>query len=132
RAGAAPRSRAARSSDTPSGDETPAAPITRPMPAVLPMRINLRGSVLALTIFSAIAATANASYASYRSQREQLITTTSEANRVYAAKSAQSAGGFLKAAERQSGYSARQIAAHMNAPDMSAAEVRRVQEQSDT
>uniref|UniRef100_UPI0035DFA27C hypothetical protein n=1 Tax=Streptomyces hydrogenans TaxID=1873719 RepID=UPI0035DFA27C len=74
------------------------------MPAVLPMRINLRGLVLALTIFSAIAATANALYASYRLQREQLITTTLEANRVYAAKLAQSAGGFLKAAERQLGY----------------------------
>ena len=40
--------------------------------------------------------------------------------------------GFLKAAERQLGYSARQIAPHMDAPDMLAAEVRRVQEQSDT
>lgn len=96
------------------------------------MRINLRGLVLALTIFSAIAATANALYASYRLQRDQLITTTLEANRVYAAKLAQSAGGFLKAAERQLGYSARQLAAHMDAPDVLAAEVRRVQEQSDT
>lgn len=95
------------------------------------MRINLRGLVLALTVFSAIAATANALYASYRLQREQLIANTLESNRVYAAKLAESAGGFLKAAQRQLGYSARHIAAHMDSPGLLAAEVLRVQEQSE-
>lgn len=98
---------------------------------MFPLRINLRGLVLALTVFSALAATANALYASYRLQREQLIANTLESNRVYAAKLAESAGYFLKAAQRQLTYSARQIAEHMDAPDLLAAEVLRVQEQSD-
>ena len=108
-----------------------AAPLPRSKPAVFPLRINLRGLVLALTVFSALAATANALYASYRLQREQLIANTLESNRVYAAKLAESAGYFLKAAQRQLNYSARQIADHMDAPDQLAAEVLRVQEQSD-
>ncbi len=62
------------------------------------MRINLRGLVLALTVCSALAATANALYASYRVQREQLIANTLESNRVYAAKLAESAGTFLESA----------------------------------
>ena len=52
------------------------------------MRIHLRGLVLALTVFSAIAATANALYASYCVQRDQLIANT-QSNRVYAAKLAE-------------------------------------------
>lgn len=96
------------------------------------LRINLRGLVLALTVFSAVAATANALYASYRLQREQLIANTLESNRVYAAKLAESAGGFLKAAQRQLGYSARHIAGQMDSPERLAAEVSRVKEQSDS
>lgn len=95
------------------------------------MRINLRGLVLALTVFSAIAATANALYASYRVQRDQLIANTLEANRVYAAKLAESAGGFLKAAQQQLAYSARHIADQMEAPELLTAEVMRVQQQTD-
>ncbi len=96
------------------------------------LRINLRGLVLALTVFSAVAATANALYASYRLQREQLIANTLEANRVYAAKLAESASSFLKAAQRQLGYSARHIASQMDVPGLLAAEVLRIQEQSDS
>ncbi|MGY6273137.1 diguanylate cyclase [Achromobacter denitrificans] len=96
------------------------------------MRIHLRGLVLALTIFSAIAATANALYASYRVQREQLIANTLEANRVYAAKLAESAGAFLKAAQRQLEYSAAHLASRIDVPDLLAAEAARLQEQADT
>lgn len=96
------------------------------------LRINLRGLVLALTVLSAVAATANALYASYRLQREQLIANTLEANRVYAAKLAESAGNFLKAAQRQLTYSARQLAGHMGEPALLAAEVLRVQGQSES
>lgn len=96
------------------------------------MRINLRGLVLALTVFSALAATANALYASYRVQRDQLIINTLESNRVYAAKLAESAGNFLKAAQQQLAYSARHLAAQVDAPDILAAEVTRVQEQTDS
>ncbi|MGB3433673.1 sensor domain-containing diguanylate cyclase [Achromobacter sp.] len=96
------------------------------------MRINLRGLVLALTVFSALAATANALYASYRVQREQLIANTLEANRVYAAKLAASAGTFLESALRQLEYSARHVAARFDLPALLAAEVARLQEQTDS
>lgn len=96
------------------------------------MRINLRGLVLALTVFSAVAATANALYASYRVQREQLIENTLESNRVYAAKLAESAGNFLQSAQQQLGYSARHMPGLMDAPEQLAAEVMRVQQQTDS
>ncbi|MFD4836611.1 diguanylate cyclase [Achromobacter sp. NPDC058515] len=96
------------------------------------MRINLRGLVLALTVFSALAATANALYASYRVQREQLIANTLESNRVYAAKLAESAGSFLKAAQQQLGYSARHMPDLIELPEELAAEVTRVQQQTDS
>ncbi len=96
------------------------------------MRINLRGLVLALTVCSALAATANALYASYRVQREQLIANTLEANRVYAAKLAESAGTFLDSALQQLGYSARHVAGRFDAPELLATEVARLQEQTDS
>lgn len=95
------------------------------------MRINLRGLVLALTVFSAIAATANALYASYLVQRDQLITNTLEANRVYAAKLAESTSNFLRGAQQQLAYSARHLASQVDSPDILAAEVMRVQEQAE-
>ena len=96
------------------------------------MQINLRGLVLALTVFSAIAATANALYASYLVQREQLISNTLESNRVYAAKLAEGAANFLKSAQQQLGYSARHMPDLIGAPDRLAAEVMRVQQQTDS
>ena len=80
------------------------------MSATFSMRIHLRGLVLALTVFSAIAATANALYASYCVQRDQLIANTLESNRVYAAKLAESAANFLKGAQQQLRYSAQHVA----------------------
>lgn len=96
------------------------------------MRINLRGLVLALTVFSALAATANALYASYRLQREQLIANTLESNRVYAAKLAESADTFLDSALQQLEYSARHVAWRFDAPELLATEVERLQEQTDS
>lgn len=96
------------------------------------MRIHLRGLVLALTIFSALVATANTLYASYRVQREQLISNTLESNRVYAAKLAESAGAFLKSALRQLEYSARHLSVRLDVPELLAAEASRLQDQSDS
>ncbi|MHC0507775.1 sensor domain-containing diguanylate cyclase [Achromobacter aegrifaciens] len=96
------------------------------------MRINLRGLVLALTVCSALAATANALYASYRVQREQLIANTLESNRVYAAKLAESAGTFLDSALQQLEYSARHVAWRFDAPEVLNAEVARLREQTDS
>lgn len=94
------------------------------------MRINLRGLVLALTVLSAIAATANALYASYLVQRDQLIANTLESNRVYAAKLAESTTYFLKSAQQQLAYSARHLASQVDAPDVLAGEVARLREQA--
>ncbi|AVG39348.1 diguanylate cyclase [Achromobacter insolitus] len=94
------------------------------------MRINLRGLVLALTVFSALAATANALYASYRVQREQLIANTLESNRVYAAKLAESADSFLDSALQQLEYSARHVAGRFDAPELLNTEVSRLREQT--
>lgn len=96
------------------------------------MRINLRGLVLALTVFSALAATANALYASYRVQREQLIANTLESNRVYAAKLAESADSFLDSALQQLEYSARHVAGRFDAPELLNTEVSRLREQTDS
>ena len=93
------------------------------------MRIHLRGLVLALTVFSAIAATANALYASYCVQRDQLIANTLESNRVYAAKLAESAAipeGRAAAARAQ------HVADALDSPAALEAEASRVQEQSDS
>ena len=95
------------------------------------MRIHLRGLVLALTVFSAIAATANALYASYCVQRDQLIANT-RVNRVYAAKLAESAANFLKGAQQQLRYSAQHVADALDSPAALEAEASRVQEQSDS
>lgn len=96
------------------------------------MRIHLRGLVLALTIFSAVVATANALYASYRVQREQLIANTLESNRVYASKLAESAGTFLRTAQRQLEYSARHLAGRFDVPELLATEADRLQQQTDS
>ena len=89
------------------------------MSATFSMRIHLRGLVLALTVFSAIAATANALYASYCVQRDQLIANTLESNRVYAAKLAESAANFLKGAQQQLRYSAQHVADALTRPPRS-------------
>ena len=102
------------------------------MSATFSMRIHLRGLVLALTVFSAIAATANALYASYCVQRDQLIANTLESNRVYAAKLAESAANFLKGAQQQLRYSAQHVADALDSPTALEAEASRVQEQSDS
>ena len=102
------------------------------MSATFSMRIHLRGLVLALTVFSAIAATANALYASYCVQRDQLIANTLESNRVYAAKLAESAANFLKGAQQQLRYSAQHVADALDSPAALEAEASRVQEQSDS
>ena len=52
-------------------------------------RLNLGKLILGLALLSAVVALANTLHASYRVQREQLIGTTLEANRVYASKLAE-------------------------------------------
>lgn len=66
--------------------------------------------VVALAVFSSIVACANTFYSAYRVQRDLLLSNTLEANRVYAAKLADSATNFVKAAQQQLNVSADSLA----------------------
>lgn len=69
-------------------------------------RIDLRRLILLLAFFSAILTLTNSLYASYCVQRQLLIDSTLESNRVYAAKLASSTEVFLEAVKQQLAYSA--------------------------
>ncbi len=75
------------------------------MPTLSP-RLNLGKLILALALLSAVIALANTLHASYRVQREQLIGSTLEANRVYASKLAETTQNFVLSAQQQLAYSA--------------------------
>lgn len=72
-----------------------------------PFRLNLGTLILALALLSSIVALVNTLVASYRVQREQLISSTLEANRVYANKLAETTQNFVLMAQQQLAYSAR-------------------------
>lgn len=69
-------------------------------------RLGLGHLVLALAVFSLLAAFANTLYSAYRVQREILLTNALEANRVYAAKLADSTANFVRSAQQQLAVSA--------------------------
>ena len=71
---------------------------------LLSSRLNLGKLILALALLSALVALANTLHASYRVQREQLIGTTLESNRVYASKLAESTQNFVLSAQQQLAY----------------------------
>ncbi len=73
---------------------------------LLSSRLNLGKLILALALLSALVALANTLHASYRVQREQLIGTTLESNRVYASKLAESTQNFVLSAQQQLAYAA--------------------------
>ena len=76
-----------------------------PLPTLL--RLDLRRLILLLAIASALLTLANIFHASYQVQRQLLIDTTLEANRVYAAKLADSTQHFLTSAPSSPRSSAR-------------------------
>lgn len=93
-------------------------------------RIELRWLILLLMIAAAFLACSIGFYASYRTVREQLMSQALEANRVYAAKLAQSADTLFKAVQSEVAYSASMLSDGLGDPARVEAEVARLQLQS--
>ena len=74
------------------------------------LRFDLHRLILALAVLGVLATFGNSFYAIHQAQRQLLIDSTLEANRVYAAKLAASADTMLSAAQGQLAYSATQLA----------------------
>ncbi|GAA3546222.1 sensor domain-containing diguanylate cyclase [Zobellella aerophila] len=96
------------------------------------LRLDLRRLILALTIVSVLITLANSFYATYQVQRELLINNTLEANRVYAAKLAETTDTFLKSAQTQLKYSAALLAGQMDDEQALLAEARRLHRQTES
>ncbi len=96
------------------------------------LRLDLGRLILLLAIASALLTLANLFHASYRVQRQLLIDSTLEANRVYAAKLADSTHQFLLAAQRQLAYSAVRLSGRFDDADALHDEVQRLKQQAET
>ncbi|MGE8369792.1 sensor domain-containing diguanylate cyclase, partial [Cupriavidus sp.] len=95
-------------------------------------RIDLRRLIISLAVISSLIALVNTFHASYRVQREQLISNTLEANRVYAAKLSESTDNFLKAAQQQLAFSASVLSENLGNERQLLSEARRLQQQTDS
>ncbi|WP_261894458.1 sensor domain-containing diguanylate cyclase [Vibrio cyclitrophicus] len=72
-------------------------------------KVNLRKLILVLCVFSAMVTLLNAFYSLYQVQRDIIINTTLESNRVYAKKMAEMTDVFLDSAMTQLQYSAKAL-----------------------
>ena len=95
-------------------------------------RINLRRLILFLAFFSAILTLTNSLYASYCVQRQLLIDSTLESNRVYAAKLASSTEVFLTAVKQQLAYSAGLLSEQLDNPQALQSEATRLRLQTNS
>ncbi|MFM4702232.1 diguanylate cyclase [Aeromonas bivalvium] len=82
------------------------------------LRFDLHRLILALAVLGVLATFGNSFYAIHQAQRQLLIDSTLEANRVYAAKLAASVDAMLSAAQGQLAYSADQLAPLLQANDV--------------
>ena len=82
------------------------------------LRFDLHRLILALAVLGVLATFGNSFYAIHQAQRQLLIDSTLEANRVYATKLAASAEAMLSAAQGQLAYSATQLAPLLQANDV--------------
>ncbi|SDH25736.1 diguanylate cyclase (GGDEF) domain-containing protein [Pseudomonas flavescens] len=80
------------------------------------IRIDLRQLILSLTLLSVAATLANALYSSYRVQEDLLVSTTLEANRVYATKLAASTDRFLAATQQRLAFASGEIKQQLDQP----------------
>ncbi|MDF3832569.1 sensor domain-containing diguanylate cyclase [Cupriavidus basilensis] len=92
--------------------------------------MGLGGLILLLALGSVLLTMANTLYSSYRVQRDLLIRNTLEANRVYAAKLAESTETHLDSTMQQLAYSARVLASNMDVPARLAEEADRLRLQT--
>lgn len=103
-----------------------------PMPSSPLFRLDLRRLIMLLALLSGVAALLNTFYASYQVQRETLIQTTLEANRVYASKLAASIDEFFDTAQQQLGYSATLLSNRFNDEKLLRAELMRLKLQTES
>lgn len=92
--------------------------------------MGLGGLILLLALGSVLLTMANAMYSSYRTQRDLLIRNALEANRVYAAKLAESTDSAIGVTMQELAYGAGLLAAHMEDPARLAEEAERLRAQT--
>ena len=92
--------------------------------------LNLRRLILAMATVSVLITIANSVYVTYQLQREQLINNTLEANRVYAAKLAETTNNLMWLAQNQLKQSAERLTGVMNNEQLLLAEAAKLYQQS--
>lgn len=95
-------------------------------------KTDLRTLITLLAVASIVITLANSLYAAWRVQREQLITNTLEANRVYAAKLAASTGQFFQQAQSQLAWSATELSDRFDDEALLQKEVERLRQQTNS
>ncbi|QPK05332.1 sensor domain-containing diguanylate cyclase [Vibrio kanaloae] len=93
-------------------------------------KVNLRKLILVLCVFSAMVTLLNAFYSLYQVQRDIIINTTLESNRVYAKKMAEMTDVFLDSAMTQLEYSAKALSDLTNDKEALAEETKRLKNQT--
>ncbi|MGU5594888.1 sensor domain-containing diguanylate cyclase [Aeromonas sp. XH] len=88
------------------------------MPSHWLLRFDLHRLILALAVLGVLATFGNSFYAIHQAQRQLLIDSTLEANRVYAAKLAASTDAMLRSAQGQLAYGASRLAPMLLANDV--------------
>ncbi len=95
-------------------------------------RINLRILILLLAMLSAVIGVLNTFYASFQVQKEQLIDSTLESNRVYAMKMANIVERFISDVQQQLAFSAGVLANNLDQQELLEQEVHRLHFQENT
>ncbi|WP_046223493.1 sensor domain-containing diguanylate cyclase [Vibrio sp. ECSMB14106] len=93
-------------------------------------KVNLRKLILVLCVFSAMVTLLNAFYSLYQVQRDIIINTTLESNRVYAKKMAEMTDVFLDSAMTQLEYSAKALSDLTNDKGVLVEETKRLKNQT--
>jgi len=94
-------------------------------------RITLLHLIVALSVFSATVAFANALFAAYNVQKEQLVATTLEANRAYAVKLAEVVDLYISSLQQQLKASAHRVPRIIDSPKALDEEALRLAAQTD-
>ena len=95
------------------------------------LRLDLQKLFLLLTTATVLLTFGNSYYATYQVQKQLMIDSTLESNRVYAAKLAETTHNFIASAQLQLAYSAGILASDMSNLALLEAEARRLKQQSD-
>lgn len=93
-------------------------------------RVNLRKLIVILCVFATVVTLFNAFYSLYQVQRELIIHTTLESNRVYAKKMADMTDAFLDSAMTQLQYSANALSQRANDRSALTEETKRLKNQT--